>query len=245
MAENFEHLSLEQLHHDLVELKDVLDRLPDTIAENMPEAVNRKHMEVTVKNPTAGLEITNEVKAHVSNLDGLAERLDAVISSVKNSRVESVDIKNVSELTSLLQKLIDKDQSVHVAAPIVKAPVINTPDTVKVSNLPTGPADPISVRLSDGKRFINELVRVVGGGGLPTALVDGNALRTSDKPYAQKITTVGSITYVAKAEPGTAQSSPAWQVQKVDETIGTVITWADGNALFDNVATDLTALSYT
>lgn len=62
---------------------------------------------------------------------------------------------------------------------------------------------------------------------------------------ATKVTVSGSITYVGYAAPGSAQSSAVWQAFKVDETTGTVVTWADGNANFDNVATDLTALTYS
>lgn len=63
--------------------------------------------------------------------------------------------------------------------------------------------------------------------------------------YAQKVTTSGSVTYVAIAVPGTAQSAAAWQVKKIDDTTGTITTWADGDANFDNIATDLTALTYS
>jgi hypothetical protein len=65
------------------------------------------------------------------------------------------------------------------------------------------------------------------------------------KNSAVKITEVGSVTYIALAAPGSDQASAAWQVMKIDETTGMVLTWADGNANFDNVATDLTVLSYS
>lgn len=65
-----------------------------------------------------------------------------------------------------------------------------------------------------------------------------------DVSYATKITVSGSITYVGLAAVGTAQSTAAWQCKKIDETSGVVITWADSNANFDNVATDLTSLTY-
>lgn len=73
---------------------------------------------------------------------------------------------------------------------------------------------------------------------------DGGGFRAplSDQT-ATKVTSSGSDTYVGFAAPGTAQSSALWQCIKVD-TNGTV-TYADGNATFDNVATDLTALSYS
>lgn len=62
---------------------------------------------------------------------------------------------------------------------------------------------------------------------------------------AVKITVVGSVTYVGIASPGTAQGTATWQCKKIDETSGTIITWADGDPNFNNVATDLTALSYS
>jgi hypothetical protein len=63
--------------------------------------------------------------------------------------------------------------------------------------------------------------------------------------YAVKITEDGSITYIATANPGTAESAEAWKALKLDSTSGLVITWADGDCEFDNVATDLTALDYS
>jgi len=55
--------------------------------------------------------------------------------------------------------------------------------------------------------------------------------------------------YAAVAPIGTALSSAAWMAwKKVITVIGTtttiVITWADGDSSYDNVATDLTALTY-
>lgn len=60
-----------------------------------------------------------------------------------------------------------------------------------------------------------------------------------------KITESGSTTFIAKSPLGTNESDPLWQVKKVDETSGLVVTWADGDDNFDNVATDLTALTYS
>jgi len=72
-----------------------------------------------------------------------------------------------------------------------------------------------------------------------------NVQRLNGENMAIKVTEVGLVTYVAKAAPGTAQSTAKWQVSKVDETTGTILTWADGNSSYDNIATDLTALSYS
>ncbi len=81
---------------------------------------------------------------------------------------------------------------------------------------------------------------------MATRLKDWNlTLQESHDNYATKITVSGTITYVGKAPIGTAQSAARWQAKKIDETSGTVITWADGDDAYDNVATDLTALTYT
>lgn len=75
---------------------------------------------------------------------------------------------------------------------------------------------------------------------------DGTSLnRKVSGTSAVKITESGDITYVAKAAIGASQSSAVWQAMKINETTGLVITWADGNANFDNTATDLTALTYS
>lgn len=70
---------------------------------------------------------------------------------------------------------------------------------------------------------------------------------TGGGALAKKITVDGTSTYIATAQPGTVQSAASWQVQHIDESVAgtTLITWADGNANFDNVATDLTVLSYS
>ena len=63
-------------------------------------------------------------------------------------------------------------------------------------------------------------------------------------PKATKITEVGSVTYIADAPVGSDQADPVWRAQKLDQTSGLVITWAD-NGNYSQIATDLTALSYS
>lgn len=69
--------------------------------------------------------------------------------------------------------------------------------------------------------------------------------RTVSKQTATKVTIVGTVLYVGKAPIGSLQSAAVWQVKKVDSTTDILITWADANSNFDNVATDLTALTYS
>jgi hypothetical protein len=74
---------------------------------------------------------------------------------------------------------------------------------------------------------------------------NGTAWIASSTDYAIKVTEVGAVTYLGKAAPGSAESSAVWQCKKIDGTSGVKITFANGNAAFDNVATDLTALLYS
>jgi hypothetical protein len=64
---------------------------------------------------------------------------------------------------------------------------------------------------------------------------------------AQKITLVTGIAYIATATPGSAQSAPVWQANKIDysDLTNIQILWANGNQDFVNSATDLTVLSYS
>lgn len=72
-----------------------------------------------------------------------------------------------------------------------------------------------------------------------------NLQRLNANNMAIKITEDGDVTYIGMAAPGTAQATAKWQCKKIDQSSGTVITWADGNADFDNVATNLKTLSYS
>jgi len=77
---------------------------------------------------------------------------------------------------------------------------------------------------------------------------DGVGLqRMPAKALAIKITESGNYTYIALAKPGTAQATNKWQVKRIDESEAgsVVVTFADGDCNFNNVATDLTALTYS
>lgn len=54
-----------------------------------------------------------------------------------------------------------------------------------------------------------------------------------------------TITYIGEALPGSDQGAAAWRIKKIDTSSGVVITWADGNASFDNVWTGHAGLSYS
>ena len=84
------------------------------------------------------------------------------------------------------------------------------------------------------------LVEQVGFDGVNVQRPVAEALNT-------KIVEVGGITYIAQSAPGTLEATALWRAKKVDSSTPgtTLITWADGNANFDNIATDLSLLNYS
>lgn len=74
---------------------------------------------------------------------------------------------------------------------------------------------------------------------------------TVSKPMALALdgTQTSNVTYVGMATLGAAATANVWQVKKIDESGGTlgdlVITYADGNANFDNPWTGRATASYS
>lgn len=68
------------------------------------------------------------------------------------------------------------------------------------------------------------------------ALIGNYALKLDD-------TSTANVTYVGKAAIGSSGASAVWQIKKIDETSGIVITWAGGDS-FTNVWDDRTTLTY-
>ena len=74
-----------------------------------------------------------------------------------------------------------------------------------------------------------------------SSLQEEKAIRTDEQ--------VAGTTYIGRAQPGTATSAARWQVSRAVETtslpITTTVTWADGDAAYDNIWDNRTALSYS
>ena len=129
---------------------------------------------------------------------------------------------------------------------------------------------PLAVRLTDGSDWIKELVKTqekvsqavaaFAGGSDQVRLLDAN--RNPVNPasedtltqilgkYAVQLDDVSTsnVTYVGKARIGSAAGSAVWQIMKIDESgtpITLVITYADGNANFDNIWSNRTSLTYS
>lgn len=87
--------------------------------------------------------------------------------------------------------------------------------------------------LADSRNTINQLIEEI--------MATNYATR-----YDQDAATP-TFAYLGKAQVGTATSAATWQIQKL--TFGTdgdvTITWADGNASFDNIWDNRASLSYS
>lgn len=88
---------------------------------------------------------------------------------------------------------------------------------------------------------IEPLEYVPAGNAAPAALV---------RPLAYTIatrlddTTTANVTYVGRARIGENTAHAVWQIHKINQASGMIITWADGNAEFDNVWDNRASLTY-
>jgi hypothetical protein len=75
---------------------------------------------------------------------------------------------------------------------------------------------------------------------------EASKVRDYSTRYDQDASTP-TLAYLGKAYPGAADSAASWQIQKLTFGIDgdVTITWADGNAAFDNVWDDRASLSYS
>jgi signal recognition particle GTPase len=89
---------------------------------------------------------------------------------------------------------------------------------------------------SDGQ---NVAVHVDSNGRLSiTSYASDYATRVDD-------TSTPNVTYVGKATVGSNPANAVWAIKKIDETTGTVITWADGDSLANNVWNNRLGLVYS
>ncbi len=80
-----------------------------------------------------------------------------------------------------------------------------------------------------------------------TGVPGRDAVGGESVPYAVEIDDVGSgVTYIGKADPGSAASASVWQIQRVTITGSDMqIEWANGSADFENAWTSRASLTYS
>jgi hypothetical protein len=100
------------------------------------------------------------------------------------------------------------------------------------------------------EEYLQSAVEVLVENTEGTALVRQKAIATEAKQdelignKALRLAESGNYTYIGKAEIGASPSSAVWQIKRIDETSGLVISWADGDDIYDNVWDNYLTLSY-
>jgi hypothetical protein len=88
-----------------------------------------------------------------------------------------------------------------------------------------------------------QLVQVVGSS---TSAPVSSAPVQATAVYATYIAVSGTNTYIGEAQPGSLASVAVWRCKRIADNTSTIVTtWADGNANFDNIATNIQSLSYS
>jgi hypothetical protein len=125
-------------------------------------------------------------------------------------------------------------------------------DNIRITNQYLHPADPQSkitalygqiseqFGTSTAEEYVEYLIE-------HDVLFSGGASEVISLPEAKTWIEVGDLSYYGFAEPGSIKADPVWKCLKIDESVTDEgeITWADGNDNYDNIATDLTALTYS
>lgn len=147
---------------------------------------------------------------------------------------------------------------------------VGNPDvqTVSVDSLPLPTGASTAARQDTGNTALTSIdgkLPALSGGRVP---VDGSGvtqpvsasdldirdlLDTSDlvgtvtKPQAEQVDEASAtVTYQGWATVGTATSAASWRIRKISKSGNvTSITWADGNATYDNVWADRASLTYS
>lgn len=169
----------EENRQALIDLKKSVDLMADKIKELNDKYVAPKD-EVEVR---GSVEVNTEPDIEVENLYEVTDALDMLSADITTAIVENsykpykeitvkniteaipkeVKINNLTELASYFTTLTNTIKSNKPLVNVTKQEVV----------FPTSPTKPISVRLSDGKAFINQLMAVVGGSG---SKVDSDSL---------------------------------------------------------------------
>lgn len=160
-----------------------------------------------------------------------------------------------------------KIPEITIPAPIVNvpAPIVNIPDEMEVKGFKAWATkildaiksitpysihneatyeNPVKVILIDkkGRPYTAEqLFSSPGGSGGGST---GGVVTEMD--YALRLDEASAtITYIGKASTGSDDASAVWSIKRMNTASGLEITWADGDALFDNVWDDRAILSYS
>jgi hypothetical protein len=220
---------------DLSEVTSALERVEMAVrGHEYPEAVEVKNLDEIKKHLRLELKaVVDAVKAIDIPEPSKEVRISNFPASEKHP--DSVSVKNLGELSSLLSLLISRVEGlnvnpiVNVPAPIVniapsEAPVVNIPQALPpivdldLSSLlsalkPLGllsrdPNKPITVRMSDGRSFIDAIASVLKDNGERLATVVSTSYGLTKDEYKAATRELGDPTTTYKATDVDADASP-------------------------------------
>lgn len=199
-----------------------VEKLPTSFPEQKPFPTSMKVEQTNQIDYKKDFEKLTNAISDISHT--YAPEINVPEPQVKVVRESSTLLQEIRRNNELLTQLLEKEMPLTDMAPLKKA-VDKTTKAINDINIPIPPTMPRTLKVTN---------------------VDGTPIMAAGSEYASKVTVVGDITYIGEADPGTAEATAGWRARRVDSTGGNVVvTWADGNNNFDNVATDLTVLSYS
>lgn len=231
--------------HENTDLNPITEVLKDLLAE--AKQIPKSHNDIKVPDPIDNTKQLNELARTVKGVEKAVKSqklvAEAPIVNVPETQV-NVDAPDLSPIKDSVDK---SSKDVVKAVKGIKIPELNTTPLEKLLKKTNKLLEELPDYMPTGGSSGSSWVAVNGDGTpMPIELNPEGAVFTDKAAMASKITVDGTTTYVAYAPPGTTQATAGWRVKKIAVSgSDTVITWADGNASYDNVATDLTALSYS
>ncbi len=255
-------------HEPKVEVKNFPKSVKTPDVKEVVDAINQMSKDVAPKNIDF-----SPLQKSIANLSKQIARLPTEYPESPEP-VEEVMVNNLSELKPQLEditKAVEKlklDPKIDVSVPKTK-PLDLTPIAKMVGLLEKSIS---SIKIPDNsKQFnniakaqeavtkaINDLEFPVANYILPFKNIEGAAVQVQLDSSGNIPTSAGStplklelddtstanVTYVGKAAIGSATSDSVWQIQKINETTGMEITWAN-NGLFTAKWTEILTETYT
>lgn len=179
----------------------------------------------------------------VTNLDEIKLDTKPVEDAIKG-------LKLVAEAPIINTEQIDLKPLQDIMLDLIKSVKDQKYPETKIPKFPITDLSKVEKKLDESnkhlKKIVDKPVGGSGGGGSGVSFQNssGNQVRATLNPdgsipissptYKLLLddTSTANVTYVGKAAIGSATSASVWQIQKIDETSGMVITWG-GTGAFD------------
>lgn len=197
------------------------------------------------KNDTPGFtsKVSSCMTDIVGSIEQLSERLESpninvdfpnddlkamkkAIEALKFEGIEEVTVKNISDVTKAVNELkpllVNLEQAIEVEKKTTEAVQLD-PKSLKylkyLENLDTDAKNPLAVRLSDGKEFINQLKSVDSGIRAMTGSSGNNFLTSTGSPTKANLDSSGNLRVALGSDPAVTNAG-TFAVQIAPSTSG-------------------------